>query len=39
MKLIEFEPKSSFSRMSMVADLMRLEVLLNYGGIHVDLNY
>jgi hypothetical protein len=38
-QLIELDKHSAKSRMSMAADLMRLEVLYKYGGFHVDLNY
>lgn len=37
--LLEFNKKSRYSKLSMVSDLMRAEIVLNHGGIYLDTNY
>ena len=38
MKLIEMDQKAEFSRLAMIADLMRYEILYNHGGFYYDTN-
>lgn len=39
MALIELDKTFTYLRMSMVTDLMRLEILYRHGGAYTDINY
>ena len=38
-KLLKFDKKSPYSKLSMVADLMRYELVYRHGGFYLDTNY
>jgi hypothetical protein len=38
-KLLKFDKKSPYSKLSMVADLMRHEIMYRHGGFYLDTNY